>query len=320
MTKKGIIFNIQRFTIHDGPGIRTELFLKGCPLACRWCGNPESQSESIVPGVYASKCLGADKCGFCESACPSPGSLIFKDNRLVSIDRGKCVNCMECGGQCPADAIKQWGKAMTVDEAMDVILRDADYYRSSQGGVTVSGGEPLLQSEFVTELFRRCHGEQIHTCLESTLCTDWSMIERILAHTDLVITDIKHMDAQVHMRHTGISNINILKNLKKLSEQKTDLIIRIPVIPGVNDDWKNIEATCDFILDELGNRIVLLQLLAFMRLGEEKYASLGKPYPMSGMNLDRNQFQRHMEELATYFNGRGVNCIIGTTAKEDGGK
>lgn len=318
MTKKTIVFNIQRFTIHDGPGIRTELFLKGCPLSCRWCGNPESQSGSIVPGVYASKCLGADKCGFCERVCPVPGSLVFKENKLVSIDRTKCINCMECGGQCPADAIKQWGQEMTVDEAMDIILRDEEYYRSSRGGVTVSGGEPLLHSQFVAELFERCHENQIHTCLESTFCTDWRVIERVLPHTDLVITDLKHMDARIHEQHTGISNERILENLKKLSQQGKELIIRIPVIPGVNDHWENIRATCDFIQNELGNRVMLLQLLAFMRLGEEKYASLGRPYPMSGVDLDRNQFQQHIEELAKYFNGRGVKCMVGSTAKEIG--
>ncbi|MCQ4638289.1 glycyl-radical enzyme activating protein [Anaerovorax odorimutans] len=319
MAREGIIFNIQRYTIHDGPGIRTELFLKGCPLTCRWCGNPESQSQGIVPGVYTAKCIGKDKCGFCETACAEAGSLVFEENKLVSIDRKRCINCMKCADQCPADAIKQWGRKMTAEEAMEVIRRDKAYYQSSQGGVTVSGGEPLTQSEFTADLFERCQKEGIHTCLESTFCTDWSLIERVVPYADLLITDIKHMDPEAHRKHTGVSNERILENLKRLSKLGKEMIVRIPVIPGVNDDMENMRATCDFIIRDLGNRVSQLQLLSFMRLGEEKYASLGRPYPMGDVNLDRKQFNKHIQTLANYFNGRGVSCTAGTTAGEDGG-
>lgn len=312
MQQEGIVINVQRYTIHDGPGIRTELFLKGCPLECQWCGNPESQKAAWEPGVYPSKCIGKERCGCCVSACPTE-SLRFQDQKLVSIDRNQCINCMRCTDVCPADAVKAWGRRMTVEEAMKAVMRDAEYYRSSQGGVTISGGEPLVQCDFVEALFARCREEQIHTCLESTFCMDWAVVEKGIQYADLLITDIKHMDPEIHKKYTGVSNERILENLQQLSQQGRELIIRIPVIPGINDDMGNMEATADFILEKLGNRIKQLQLLRFMRLGEEKYASLGIPYPMKSVGIDQDQFNKQIEELAAYFNSRGICCIAGTT-------
>lgn len=340
MTQEGIVFNIQRYTVHDGPGIRTELFLKGCPLSCRWCGNPESQSAAIEPGVYAIKCIGEENAaaakryahrekpdfrkpggaGGEKSGEPKVESAdAGRRDKLVSIDRKQCTNCMKCADICPADAIKAWGKKMTAEEAMAVIRKDADYYRSSRGGVTVSGGEPLMQSDFVAELFRQCRAENIHTCLESTFCTDWSIIEKVLPETDLLITDIKHMDSEIHREHTGVSNEKILENIRRISRTGKELIIRIPVIPGVSDGEENAAATADFILNELGNRIKHLQLLGFMRLGEEKYASLGIPYPMRDIHLDRDKFNQKIKDMAKYFNDRGIRCIAGTAGEKDGG-
>lgn len=319
MKQEGIIFNIQRYTVHDGPGIRTELFLKGCPLWCRWCGNPESQNLSMEPGVYQIKCIGEDKCGCCKSVCPAPESLIFKAGKLVSIDRNQCIGCMACTEICPADAVKAWGKSMTAEAAMDVIRRDIDYYQSSQGGVTVSGGEPLVQADFTAELLKRCKEEKIHTCLESTFCTDWHVIEKVIPYADLVITDIKHMNPDIHRKYTGVSNQLILENIQRLADLKKEMILRIPVIPNVNDDMENISVTADFILGPLKNRVQRLQLLGFMRLGEEKYASLGRPYDMEHVNVDRKAFNAHIKKLADYFNDRGICCTAGTTAKENGG-
>ena len=156
MSRQGIVFNIQRFTIHDGPGLRTELFLKGCPLRCRWCSNPESWLPQIQLGVYKTKCLGKNKCGACLDVCPVPDTLQFYRGKLVGIDRDKCTTCMACYDECPSDAIKQWGKAMSVEECMKEIMRDVGYYERSGGGVTVSGGDPLVQADFVAELFKAC--------------------------------------------------------------------------------------------------------------------------------------------------------------------
>ena len=311
----GIIFNIQRYTIHDGPGIRTELFLKGCPLSCRWCGNPESHRPCIQAGVYSSKCLGRDKCGRCLQCCPKPESLIFRENKLTGLDRALCLNCVKCADACPSDALKQWGKKTTLTEVMDIIRRDISYYENSHGGVTLSGGEPLLQIDFVEKLLTQCRKEHIHTCVETTLCTDWSVIERILPLSDLFISDIKHMDPDIHKHYTGVGNERILENIRRLTGRQKPLILRIPVIPNVNDTSKNMEAAADFICNELQGRIKQLQLLEFMRLGEEKYTSLGIPYPMKDTVTDKDQFSAKVKEFADYFNSRSIPCIVGTTTK-----
>ncbi|MEA4954428.1 MAG: glycyl-radical enzyme activating protein [Pseudoflavonifractor sp.] len=314
MSRDGIIFNIQRFTIHDGPGLRTELFLKGCPMKCDWCSNPESQMTYIQPGVYKSKCISHKKCGACESVCRE-GALHFYRGKLVSIDRERCTNCLACYDACPSDAIKRWGESMSVEACMEEIRKDRGYYDRSGGGVTVSGGEPLLQSNFVAELFHACKAEGIHTCCETTFCADWEAVEKILPDTDLIISDLKHMDAAVHKKYTGVGNARILENLKRLTSENRELILRIPVIPNVNDDRENVEATADFILGELGGRVRTLQLLSFMRLGEEKYRSLEMPYKMDIVRVNRKAFQKHVDELADYFNNRGIHCLVGTKEK-----
>ena len=312
----GIIFNIQRLTIHDGPGLRTELFLKGCPLRCDWCSNPESWLPQIQVGIYKAKCISRKKCGMCEDGCPDASMLNFYRGKLVSVDREKCTNCLGCYNECPSDAIKQWGKAMTVEECMKEIRKDIGYYERSGGGVTVSGGEPLVQSDFVAELFKACKSEGIQTCLESTFHADWKKVEKVLPYTDIVISDIKHMNSEIHKKYTGVGNELILENLKKLVEADREFILRIPVIPNVNDDMENIAATADFILNELGGKVRTLQLLSFMRLGEEKYASLGIPYKMQDVKMNRRSFQKHVNELAEYFNSRGIHCLVGTKEKE----
>ena len=316
MSRQGIVFNIQRFTIHDGPGLRTELFLKGCPLRCRWCSNPESWLPQIQLGVYKTKCIGKNKCGACLDVCPVPDTLQFYRGKLVGIDRDKCTTCMACYDECPSDAIKQWGKAMSVEECMKEIMRDVGYYERSGGGVTVSGGDPLVQADFVAELFKACKENGIQTCLESTFHCPWSEAEKVLPYTDIVISDIKHMDSAIHKQYTGVGNERVLENLKKLTEEDRELILRIPVIPNVNDDMDNIAATADFILNELGGKIRTLQLLSFMRLGEEKYTSLGLPYEMKDVKMNRRSFQKHVSELADYFNSRGIHCLVGTKEKE----
>lgn len=315
MTRKGTVFNIQRFTIHDGPGMRTELFLKGCPLHCAWCSNPESQKAYIQPGVYRTKCISYKRCAACEDVCPA-GALNFYRGKLTSIDREKCTNCMACAGECPADAIKQWGQTMSVDECMAIIMKDNGYYERSGGGVTVSGGEPLLQSGFVAELFKACKAEHIHTCCETTLHADWKTVEAILPWTDLFISDLKHMNSALHKKYTGVGNETIHRNLERLSAEGRELLLRIPVIPDVNDDMQNMAASADFILDKLNGRVRTLQLLSFMRLGQEKYASLGLPYQMEDVKVNRKTFQKHINTLADYFNGRGIHCLVGTREKE----
>lgn len=316
LSNLGTVLNVQRFTLHDGPGIRTEFFLKGCPLRCDWCGNPESFNRHIEVGVYQNKCISSQKCGSCKEVCHEPNMLIFSDSKLEKIDRNKCISCLSCSDDCPSEAIKQWGKSMSVDECMKVILKDKGFYDRSGGGVTVSGGEPLLQSDFVLELFKACKQEGIHTCIESSFYSNWNQIEKLLPYTDLFISDIKIMDSNLHKKHTGVDNQKILKNLIQLSKSDKEVILRIPVIPMVNDDLDNIKATANFIVNEMLGKVKTLQLLSFMRLGEEKYESLGLPYKMKDFNFDRIEFQNRVNNIAEYFNERGIYCLVGTKEKD----
>ncbi len=316
MSELATVLNVQRFTLHDGPGIRTEIFLKGCPLRCDWCGNPESFKRRVEVGVYNNKCITNQHCGSCFDVCPDNNMLIYSDAKLTEIDSHQCTGCMNCVEHCPSEAIKQWGQTMSVDDCMDLILKDKGFYQRSGGGVTVSGGEPLLQSGFVLELFRACKREGIHTCLESSLHTNWNRIEKVMQYTDLFISDIKLMDSYAHKTHTGVDNRRILRNLTSLAESGHDLILRIPVIPTINDSDENIKACADFIESHLHGRIKVLQLLSFMRLGQEKYQSLGLPYKMKDLKFERNVFQKRVTQIAEYFNQRGIHCCVGTKEQQ----
>ena len=311
MNNKGIVFNVQRYTIHDGPGLRTEFFLKGCPLRCEWCSNPESQKVKIEVGVYTKRCITDKKCGGCLEVCPNPEMLNFNEQgKLVSIDYKKCIGCLACVKECPSDALKQWGEVMTIEDCMKEIRKDKGYYERSGGGVTVSGGDPLVQVDFVAALFEQCQREGYHTCLESDFYGEWESVEKVLPCTDLFIADIKHMNGEVHKTRTGVSNTKILNCLKKLAEQGKPIILRIPVIPRFNDDMKNMEETADFIIKEMKNKVRTLQLLSYMRLGEEKYESLNRPYPMRGYRMNRPALQKRIQKYADYFTGRGIHCVV----------
>lgn len=311
---EGVVFEIQKFTVHDGPGIRTELFLKGCPLRCRWCGNPESFLPQPQVGVYESQCIGVAHCGFCLAACPR-SALIVQGGKVVAIDRARCNNCLKCQQSCPSSALKAWGRGMSAEEVMKLVAADRPYYDKSGGGITISGGESLFQWQFTEAILQCCKAQGIHTCVETALHVKPSVIDRILPLTDLFITDIKQMDGAIHKTYTGVGNQLILENIKKIVLAEKPLVLRIPVIPEVNDTEENIDHVGDFILQELQNKVVQVQFLRFRRLGEEKYQSLGLPYQMSAVNPAREDFEAHIKTLVKRLADRGIPAVAGTTHK-----
>ena len=309
------VANVQRFTVHDGPGIRTELFLKGCPLRCQWCSNPETYERSPQVGVHPQKCIG---CGYCLKACARHGknALIIGENHIVGIDRTLCDNCLLCEEECMSGALTVWGQKMTVSEAMDVIRKDRTFYERSGGGMTLSGGEALLQWEFCLELLKRCRAEGIHTCVESALYVKPEILDAAAPYTDLFITDIKQMDSGIHRRFTGVPNERILSNIKKLADMDMPMILRMPIIPGFNADEGFIDRASDFILSELHNRPLQVQLLKYRPLGEEKAGTLGLPMEMKAMKIEDGEgFEQQIRDFARRMSDRGIPAIAGSRKK-----
>ncbi len=285
---KALVFNTQAYTIHDGPGIRTEIFFKGCPLNCPWCSNPEGISLNSEPGFYPSRCLGKDKCGLCLQSCPAENSPLKFDERGIIIPvsaASECANCYECADCCPSEAIISWGREMSVGQIMDMLERDRSFFERSGGGVTLSGGEVLLQWPFAAELLRECKKASFNTCLESSLFVSRESMEAVLPYTDLLITDIKYMDSSRHKASVGAPNDRIIGNILFAASEAIPMIIRTPIIPGWNDDEENLLAIAEFIRENLSHCLVQYQLLPYRPLGIEKYESLGREYPMRDADM-----------------------------------
>jgi len=298
-----LVSDIQKYTIHDGPGIRTAVFFKGCNMRCLWCSNPETIDPKPRLGVYPSKCLSIQKCGYCLKTCPiSTGAPICHDENVVlnAIDMiPECENCYKCAEVCPSRAIKLWGELFTVDELMKIIKEDQGFYDRSGGGVTLTGGEVIVQREFAELLLKACKEAGINTCVETALHCPAEYLDAIYRNTDLVITDIKHMDIHKHRKFTGVGNELILKNIIRTIELSKKLVIRTPVVMGYNDDDENIRATGAFIRDKLGCNVLQYQLLPYRKLGTEKYDSLNQAYPMGDYAPpDRELWERNLLRLA----------------------
>lgn len=251
--KKAMLFDIQHGSFVDGPGIRTTIFFKGCNLACKWCHNPESQSRFAEKLFYKDKCID---CGKCKQVCPSPE---------------RCVYCGKCQLYCPVKAISICGREYMVDEVLEEILADRIFY-GNDGGVTFSGGECMLQHEFLTEILKRCKEQGIHTAVDTAGHVEFTVFEQILPYTDVFLYDMKCATEQVHREYTGVSNRLILENLYRLKERGARLIIRVPLVPGVNTSLTELERMRK-ILDEIKPELV--EILPYHRMGVRKAAALG---------------------------------------------
>jgi len=268
----GIVFNIQRYSIHDGPGIRTTVFLKGCPLSCWWCQNPESQLSGQEMIFWGDRCIG---CGACSTICPSDAIQI--KNGIPLTEKEKCILCGKCIEKCPALAREMIGEKLTIEEVIKEIEKDLVFYEESGGGVTFSGGEPLGQSEFLEGLLNGCREKKIHTAVDTSGYISWEILNKINSKVDLFLYDLKIMDNERHKKYTGISNEIILENLKKLSSVHHNISVRFPVIPGINDDYQNIRETGEF-LSPL--KITQVNLLPYHYIGIDKYRRLGRTYKL----------------------------------------
>ncbi len=285
----GLVFNIQRFSLHDGPGLRTTVFMKGCPLHCEWCHNPESQSPRQEFVRMRHRCMHCGRCSEDELANP------------VVVGRG-----MDDVALCPTGALQAVGETMEPDELVATLLRDRVFFDESHGGVTFSGGEPLLQAPFVIECLRRLKDEGVHTALDTCGFARWPDLAEAAALASLVLFDVKLIDEARHREATGVSNAIILSNLKALSEVHANIWIRVPVIPGVNDDAANLDATADFLRSLPGIRQV--ELLPYHATGEAKFERVGLDYALHGT---ASPSHARLEALATHFRARGLTTTVG---------
>lgn len=272
---RGRIFDIKPFAVHDGPGIRTTVFMKGCSLRCCWCHNPEAISSMPEVGFHPQRCIA---CEMCVEACRYDAQKSDADGR--TFNRALCTACGACVEACPTDALVYHGRTMTVEEVMEEISKDAVYYRHSGGGVTVSGGEPLLQEAFVVALLEACREEGLHTAVDTCGQVQWQAFERVMALTDLFLYDVKHATADRHRELTGTANDRILENLRKLNDAGAPIEVRYPVVPDVNDDRACVEGIGKAL--EGMQSVQAIRLLAYHDLAGSKYASVGRASTLPG--------------------------------------
>lgn len=270
---RGVIFDIKRYAIHDGPGIRTTIFMKGCPLNCWWCHNPEGISPKPEIMYFEYKCI---HCHTCAKVCPQK-AITFDENDVQHINRELCDGCGICAKFCPPNALRLVGRVISLEELISEIEKDIKFYDSSEGGVTFSGGEPLFQPEFLREALKACKERYIHTAVDTSGYASTEVVASILPYTDLFLYDIKLFDEREHILYTGVSNKPIKKNLVFLVENKANIILRFPIIPGITDTKHNVKGWVDFLQNLEG--LHEIDLLPYHDVGE-KYHRLGKEYLM----------------------------------------
>lgn len=298
--KTSTIINIQKYSIHDGPGIRTTIFFKGCPLSCWWCHNPESQNPRQEIMFFEERCTG---CGLCAKKCPQKAIIIEKGYPVV--DEHKCSLCRKCTDFCPNNARQYVGKEVTVSELMKEVMKDEVFYEESGGGVTFSGGEPLIHIDFLNEVLKKCKEKGVHTAVDTSGCVPWESFEKIFDKVDLFLYDIKHMDNEKHIKYIGSENTNILENLKMLSDRGCKIFVRMPIIAGVNDDEDHIADAIKF-LSKL--KVEQVNLLPYHKMGMDKYKRLKKTYMLSGSEMPSDKV---MEEILNKFKKAGIKVKLG---------
>ncbi|WP_434510657.1 (2S)-3-sulfopropanediol dehydratase activating enzyme [Desulfitobacterium sp. AusDCA] len=300
--KLGLVFNIQHYSVHDGPGIRTIVFVKGCPLRCKWCSNPESQERYPQLGYNSNKCIGTKACFKCAEVCPYGAVKIdsSNENLKTEINREVCKECLLCAEVCPSKALEVFGKPTSVDDVLKEVEKDSIFYARSGGGLTFSGGEPLMQADFVAATLEEARRRRIKTTIETCGYADWPSVHQVCQHLNSVIWDIKCIDPEKHKKFTGVSNEIILNNFSKLCAEFPNLpkLVRTPIIPGFNDSEKDVKAIIDFIKDKPN---VKYEILPYHRLGQPKYYYLGREYSLAGVQLDNERFNK-LKEIVNSFN------------------
>lgn len=301
---KATIFNIQRFSLQDGPGIRTTVFFKGCPLKCIWCSNKESQNYFPEVAHRDSLCNG---CENCLAECSKGAISISSNNKAynIKINRETCTNCGQCVDACKSGALQIYGKSRTVDEVFEIIKRDSLFYINSGGGVTASGGEPLEQADFLYQLFKNCQSVGIHTTLDTSGYANEADLIKILPVTNLVLFDLKLMNNDKHMEFTGRSNDQILKNARIIMDKGIEMIIRIPLLPGINDSDENLSETAKFVANH--GKDVSLNLLPYHRFGESKYKMLDCAYQLTSLI---SPTEEKLQNAINIFRSIGLHCTI----------
>ena len=299
-TKAGFVFEIKRYAVDDGPGIRSTIFLKGCPLRCSWCHNPEGQILKPELMYRKKKCVG---CQECSKACPKKALALSRKH--VSIDRRLCNLCGKCHGKCPTGAIEVVGKKLGAEAVLQEIIKDKIFFEESNGGVTFSGGEPLMQTDFLKELLNGCEKEGVNTALETCGYASREDFDVVMEKIDLFLYDLKVMNDQVHKRFTGVSNRLILENFARLADSGCSIMVRFPVISGVNDDDENVAEMGDFLRR---NGVSDIQVLPYHRAGIEKYRSLGRRYRLNSVE---SPSEERLKNIMLSLQGFGLNVKIG---------
>jgi pyruvate formate lyase activating enzyme len=309
----GLVLNIQHFCTNDGPGIRTTVFVKGCSLRCKWCSNPESIHPKPELAYNPAHCIGESQCGRClKGVCEESALFVAgSGDDKVEVNWDLCTNCGSCISACPSEALYLFGKRMTVDEVLDEVEQDSSFYHESGGGMTVSGGECMLQPDFTSALLKGAHERGINTAVETACNVPWAFIEKVLPHVDVMLHDHKLTIPERHKKWTGVENKRILENFKKAYETFPEIkfIARTPLIPGVNDDEEHIRSVLNFIRPY--DNVIDYELLPYHRYGDSKYGFLGRIYEMADFQPPTDEKLSHLRGMIDDAFGRKAAAMHG---------